>query len=632
MQKNKQEYYAYYYNKKLVRLKGMLITLHLAIGFLFINELIFTTFNPVEVALLLSLGFYGFLYYWAEPDTVDIVIGLTLWSITILACYFAWINSGLLDSALIVFPCVLMLSFFLGSALLSVPLYLFMMAMIGFFLFAHHHHWISTNSFSLRSYSIHAVDLSITISFFSLVTFFFVKDMKKAYIWISKKNILLEEQISTNNQLIYFNSLTHLPNEHRCEQLYPALLASINNTSKSLAVMSLDVHNFREINNTLGHDIGDLLLTELSTRLLLLEKEQASIFHFKAAELVIIKRAQNQQALSMFQEQLIQALSLPFQVNDYEIELFTSIGIAIAPTNGTDLNELLQKAHLTLHQTANKKVNSYHFYDSSITEQKKHDIELMTALKQALKNNEFELFYQGRVDLVTEQIVAAEAQIKWHRPGFSTLLAKEFIHSAETSGLITELNKWAINQACQTCAHWHQQGYDDLTIAVNLSAIDFRRGNLPHIVFKALQEHKLDARFLTLTINESVITDDIDHIKNQLRKLHAKGIRLAIDNFGYGYSNIHVLSQFNISIVKIAPSLINQLLASEPHQQIVKSLVQLSHSIGFINIGDDVENKQTCALLKSYGCDLGQGNFWSPALTKQNFEKTLNSKEIAHIS
>jgi EAL domain-containing protein (putative c-di-GMP-specific phosphodiesterase class I) len=246
-------------------------------------------------------------------------------------------------------------------------------------------------------------------------------------------------------------------------------------------------------------------------------------------------------------------------------------------------------------------------------------------LKTAIKQQEFELYYQPIVNLATNQFVGAEALIRWRKNGI-LIPPNEFISVAEETGLIVEIGRWVLETACTECAKWQKNGLKGITVAVNLSPLQFKRGNLPNHVFRALQNAKLDPSLLELEITESLFIDDVKNIEQQIFLMVERGIYFAIDDFGTGYSNLNYLSKFNASTLKIDMSFVQGMWGNLQQQHIVNAIIKMSHLMELENVAEGVEDAETAAILKAQGCVYGQGYYWSKPLPAAEFVKLAQSE------
>ena len=246
-------------------------------------------------------------------------------------------------------------------------------------------------------------------------------------------------------------------------------------------------------------------------------------------------------------------------------------------------------------------------------------------LKIAIEQQQFEMYYQPKVDLATNQFVGAEALIRW-RKGDTIIYPNEFIPVAEESGLIVEIGRWALETACAECAKWQNDGLKGMTVAVNLSPVQFKRGNLPSHVFRALQKAVLDPNLLELEITESLFIEDAEHIERQIYLMVERGIYFAIDDFGTGYSNLNYLSKFNASSLKIDMSFVRNMEGNIQLQHIVNAIIKMSQVMELENVAEGVENAETAEILKAQGCLYGQGYYWSKPLPAAEFVKLAQAQ------
>lgn len=243
-----------------------------------------------------------------------------------------------------------------------------------------------------------------------------------------------------------------------------------------------------------------------------------------------------------------------------------------------------------------------------------------------MKTGQLVLFYQPKIDFKNNQIVGVEALIRWQHPTRGLIAPNEFIPVAEESGQIVDITKWAINHACKDISKWQAAGHGDVSVAINISIVDFRSGVLPQIVFKALSSHNINPNLLELEITESTIFEDTDHVQEQINKMSARGISFAIDDFGTGYSNLGYLNQFNVTILKIDQSFIRNIVDNSHNQHIVKAIISLSKSLAIENVAEGVEDLETADWLKINGCALGQGYYWAKPLSFVDFCQLLTKE------
>jgi EAL domain-containing protein (putative c-di-GMP-specific phosphodiesterase class I) len=331
-----------------------------------------------------------------------------------------------------------------------------------------------------------------------------------------------------------------------------------------------------------------------------------------------LKRVPDFATLQDFCHQTIRLTILPLSISEYDFELNCSIGGAVTPFDGQTFEELNRKASFAVYKAREEESHSYHFYESDMEASINKRLNMNHELKIAIEQQQFELYYQPKVNLATNQFVGAEALIRW-RKGDTIIYPNEFIPVAEESGLIVEIGRWALETACAECAKWQKNELKGMTVAVNLSPIQFKRGNLPSHVFRALQKEELDPNLLDLEITESLFIEDAEHIERQIYLMVERGIYFAIDDFGTGYSNLNYLSKFNASSLKIDMSFVRNMEGNIQLQHIVNAIIKMSQVMELENVAEGVENAETAAILKAQGCLYGQGYYWSKPLPASEF-------------
>jgi diguanylate cyclase (GGDEF)-like protein len=572
-----------------------------------------------SAALLVTLTIILILYFFVTSDTTNIVAGVLLWTIAILATYLAWINNALFDTAILVFPCVLIFSSLLGGGALLYPLIVFMLVVLYFFAYA-------VNTGFLEPKPTNEINLWGKANNIAIILLVYVLAIKLVSSYIKRliKRLFDENQRSKNikekaDHLVLNDYLTQLPNDLSCRQELEKIIETSRANDEIVGFLSFSLNNFKWINSSLGHEVGDKTISYLAERLAKLVNKQRSLYRCSGNEFIFIVTVKDYESISEFSYQLVQAIYRPFQIDSYDIEVTCSIGISIAPFDGTTFQALRQKSHMALSHAKDDEPNSYKFFEIEMEDYVNNRVKMVQDLRQAIALQEFELFYQPKVDIFSNTIVGAEALIRWRKGGNELISPEVFIPVAEASGLISEIGKWVLEKACVDCKQWHENGVGSLTIAVNLSPIQFRRGNLPSIVFRALKQAGLDPSFLELEITESLFIDDTERISEQIYQISTKDISIAIDDFGTGYSNLNYLTKFNASTLKIDMSFVTDMVHVEQKQHIVNAVIKMSKEMGLENVAEGVEDLETVEKLKQFECQYGQGYYWSKPLPNNEF-------------
>jgi diguanylate cyclase (GGDEF)-like protein len=432
-----------------------------------------------------------------------------------------------------------------------------------------------------------------------------------------------------SDKRILFDELTNLPNAEKCKI---ELVEIIKNTPKDTSIIgfvTLHMNNFNWINSTLGHKFGDQVLRELSKRFVKLQDEQTYVYRTSGIKFTFIKQVPDFAALQDFCHHAIRVTILPLSISEYDFELNCALGVAVAPFDGLTFEELNRKASFAVYIAKKEEANFYHFYESDMEASINKRLNMNHELKVAIEESQFELYYQPKVDLATNQFVGAEALIRWRKDGI-LISPDEFIPVAEETGLIVEIGRWALETACAECANWQQTGLKGMTVSVNLSPVQFKRGNLPNHVFRALQKADLDPNLLELETTASLFIDDATHIEQQIYSMVEHGVYFAIDDFGTGYSNLNYLSKFNASTLKIDMSFVREMVGNLQLQHIVNAIIKMSHVMELENVAEGVEDAETAAILKAQGCVYGQGYYWSKPIPAKEFVKLALAQQVIY--
>lgn len=370
-----------------------------------------------------------------------------------------------------------------------------------------------------------------------------------------------------------------------------------------------------------SHSICDESLKQLANRLTSFSNDSTAIYRFQENEFVILKRSLDYRGISQFAEKMHQVCCQTFHVTDFDVALQSDIGIALAlaPFDGSCMAELRHNSHLAMHTKNKDDKTDFNFFDQAMAIKEREKLQLTKALRSAIANKEFILHFQPKVNLATEQIIGAEALIRWISPEYGNVPPTVFIPLAEQSGVITDITHWVIEHSVNACLQWHELGFNKLCIAVNLSAEDFKRGNLATQTMSILHQANLPAHFLELELTESMLMDDINHIKKQINDLRSFGVSFSIDDFGTGYSNLGYLTKFNVSTLKLDRSFVMNICQSTNELQIVKAIIEMSKSLSITNVAEGIEDKETANILTKLGCEVGQGYLWSKPLSQLDF-------------
>ena len=429
--------------------------------------------------------------------------------------------------------------------------------------------------------------------------------------WVAT-HVDVTEQRRSEAKIVYMaqhDALTDLPNRALLKERLERGLAITRGQGTNLAVLMLDLDRFKEVNDTLGHPAGDVLLQIVATRLRACVRETAFIARLGGDEFAVIEYVTNPAAeAAALAEKICVALGEPFDLGEHQVTAGTSIGIAIAPDDGENSEKILKSADLALYSAKNDGRGTFRFFEPELDQRMHARRNLERDMRSALVNDEFELHYQPVVDIRSGEISGCEALLRWHHPERGLVMPAEFIPLAEETGLIVPIGEWVLRTACAEAAKWPAH----LRIAVNLSPAQFRSKKLVPVVLDALATSGVGARRLELEVTETVIMHDSEAVFATLVQLHALGVRIALDDFGTGYSSLSFLQKFSFDKIKIDRSFVNELSgANEEARLFARAVVRFAVSLGKTTTAEGVETREQLDILRADACVEMQGYYFS---------------------
>jgi diguanylate cyclase len=435
----------------------------------------------------------------------------------------------------------------------------------------------------------------------------------------------VQEAISQLNDLVYYDSLTNLPNRLMLRDRFEHILPPEPQPHCFIPVAVLSLDQLNRFNHTLGTDYSDLLLQAVTERLLWYVGPEGTVARLNSEQLALIfPPLADKQAVEDIVHRLLALFSHSFTVFHDEVFLSSSMGIALYPDDGEEIDSLLQSANIAMHQAKQQGGNCYQRYTVAIEEKSYDRLMLEMSLRQALDRNEFILYYQPQVNLKTGKIVAAEALVRWIHPERGLVSPAEFIPLAEETGLIVRLDEWVLKNACEQAQLWQQAGYD-LTIAVNLSGLQFNQPGLTQRVINIIRDSQLNPHYVEIELTESALVQNPELAICILRDLKNFSLQLSLDDFGTGYSSLSYLQQFPFDTLKIDRSFVRDLMESPKNCAIINAIIQLARQLNLTVIAEGVETREQYNFLKQNQCDLMQGYYFSPPLTLVAFEELLTN-------
>jgi diguanylate cyclase (GGDEF)-like protein/PAS domain S-box-containing protein len=427
-------------------------------------------------------------------------------------------------------------------------------------------------------------------------------------------------------RLAFFDPLTELPNRTLLGDRAARAISAARRRNGSLAVLFLDLDHFKNVNDSLGHRIGDSLLLEATRRLLDVVRGEDTVSRLGGDEFMLIIQGVDADGAARVAEKLLATFSEPFHLENQEILVTASIGIALYPADGTKFETLYSAADTAMYRAKRDGRNGYCFFTVEMQAQAMRYLKVENALRHALQQNEFRLVYQPQIALADGRVVGAEALLRWQQPALGDVPPSEFIPIAESSGQILPIGEWVLRTAAAELKTWLDDGIGELTMAVNLSAVQFRHPRLPEAIVEIAGEAGLPARLLELELTESTTMDDPERARVTLERLNGVGVRLAIDDFGTGYSSLGYLKRFKVHKLKIDQSFVRDLLVDPEDHAIVQAIIRLAGSLEMRTIAEGVETAEQREVLRAMGCDEIQGWLVSRPLDAAAFGEFLAAR------
>ncbi|MCT7359356.1 putative bifunctional diguanylate cyclase/phosphodiesterase [Thalassolituus pacificus] len=573
--------------------------------------------------------------WFAHQQKPGIAANILLWALTTMLSVLAWHSGGVRDMAVLGYPGVLIFAAILGNVRLFSGLLLFIVGycslMAALTITGYFHPFLPDVEFKHLVFT----DVILLITGFSV--YLLLRDQRRLMRGLREENQRVRNSQQTIARLASQDQLTGLSNRRFAEESYTRLYQRCLRDEHPLAVFFLDLDNFKPVNDSLGHAAGDLLLQQLSGRLQAISRAEDVLCRFGGDEfLMMVALDGEEEQLTTIAQNIKAAATTPFFIMQTQIEISGSVGIALAPEHGTEFNTLCKYADLAMYQAKHEGRSVYRVYNDDMGRANIDKFNLMTQIRQALKDKQFRLFYQPKMDIRSGRVCGVEALIRWPQPDGSYIAPDDFIPLAESSGVIADIGHWVLQEACEACMRWRQQGHGSVGVAVNLSYVQFRDGSLERSVQQVLRQSGLPSSALELELTESMLIGEGDDISRQLSAIHQMGVSFSIDDFGTGYSNLGYLRRFNASRLKIDKSFITDLGVSQRDEPLVRAIIQMAASLGLHSVAEGVEDEATLNLLRQLGCDEAQGYFWSRALPEHEFIAWLKQhnaiSELPHSS
>ncbi len=579
----------------------------------------------VHVPTLLALS--GALWAWARGRQ-QLASAVLLATVTAAISLLVWKNAGLRDPAMLAYPAILVFAGTMAGRRLFALTLASILGFVAVVAMANVQGW-HVNPVPTHSVA-NLIDVVIVLSLSAFVIWLLAGDLHAALAGLRAENARVRESQARIEYLATHDALTGLPNRTLAQDRFAQAVAHAERAHSGVAVMFLDIDDFKHVNDSLGHPQGDALLRESARRLAGALRAEDTVCRQGGDEfLVLLADAADADDVAEVALKLLAVLARPFTIDGHEITSSASIGIAMYPGDGRGFDELLKKADIAMYAAKAAGRHTLRFFADDMNAGLQHHVRLLAGLRSALAQNELMLHFQPQIDLASGRIVGAEALLRWQHPTLGLVPPASFIHVAEQSGLVVQIGAWVLQQACRQMKRWHDAGLADLVVSVNVSPMQFQRGGIEQDIAGALEASGLPARALELELTESLLLQDSTKLSAQLLRLRALGVGLAIDDFGTGYSNLGYLKRFEVGRLKIDQSFIRRLASDRHDEAIVRAIVQMAQNLQLATIAEGVESAAVLARLAEMGCTEGQGLFWSAALPAEEFEAYVRRQRSA---
>ncbi len=569
--------------------------------------------DSTVIILITGLFFTGLAYFFYTKKKHNISSYVLLVTLSLMLLALSIRGAGIFDLSVMGYPVLLIFAAVLGGSGLFFVVFSLTIIQTAFITYLTLTESIEPN-IPIFSWP-HLVFLLVIISIMGFSIYVLITDMKMLFRSLEEKSTKVQKSRREIRRLARYDSLTNLPNRFYAEKLFKKQLEKCQQTNSLLAVFFINLDNFKPINDVLGHQAGDKLLKALATRLVKVLAHEQKFIRFGGDEFVALSIVKDEfkEAKSIC-EKLIDNCKQPFEIEGTDVMVSASIGVAFGPRHGSDFDQICRRSDIAMHKAKENGRNTYFIYNDLLDVTSQSNFKLLQSLRIATIQNQFELFYQPIINLKSGRIDTIEALLRWPQSDGTFVPPTRFISISESSGLINQIGEWVIEESCKFCAHLRRMGYSDIRIAVNLSPIQFNRGNLQSIIERALNKTDLNASALEVELTESLLMQDTKQTRNQINNLRRLGVSVAIDDFGTGYSNLRYLHDFKASRLKIDKSFIKSL--DDDDESLVSTIISMADNFELETVAEGIENAVTLEKLREMGCNLGQGYFWSEPISE----------------
>jgi diguanylate cyclase (GGDEF)-like protein len=540
-----------------------------------------------------------------------------------------WAYDGLREEGAIAIPSVLMFSYIIGDKHLYKILCLITVInalVLGF---------VNSAGLYVNVVAAGSLDAAITIvlitTLLSVAAWFLARDLRQVSSDLFDEHNLLLCSQQEIEKLVYLDQLTGLSNRASSKILFNDAVRASKANNIPIYIMYVDLDNFKNINSLYGKKFGDQYLIETGNRLRNIISVDDYLCRMGGDEfLLIFGSLLNDDDADIVANEIQELVKNPFFQNGKIVSSTTSIGIASYPNDGCDFDSVIKKADIAMYYAKNKGRDGFHLYSKEVNEKFFDTLSLISDMRTALKKNQFHLAFQPKILLTDNNVIGAEALLRWIHPTHGFISPEIFIPIAEKSGLITDIGNWVIKQSCIACNNWSAAGFTDVSVAINISTIQFNDVSIVDRIKENVKETGVNPKNIELEVTESLLLHDTFTFRDTLDQIKRLGIKISIDDFGTGYSNLAYLKTINVDALKIDRSFIQNIEEQEHNKNIVKAIIQISNSLNVKVIAEGVETKKIADLLRAMGCQIGQGYFWAKPIMEDEFIEYLTNSKLKY--
>mgnify|MGYP001809928759 FL=1 len=601
------------------RVRQLILLLMAALGvFVIINLTLLEA--RVQAPLVAGVALLGAALWLQQRGRVEQSLLMVLWVMTFVATAMIWMRGGIRDLVVLAYPCILVLAAMALSPRRLMALGGTMVLSLALLVWGEISGWYQPNVPPVGPWSFFNRALILVVV--AVIGRTMARDLHAAVARAESESSRAKDSAVRLAFLVQHDALTGLPNRLLVQDRFAQALARSRRDGTPLAMLVIDLDDFRRVNDSLGHGVGDAVLQRMAERLRVLAAETDTLGRLGADEFVVVStELADAEALAVFAQRLLDGLAEPFERDGLCITCGSSIGIARFPHDGDTFETLLNRAEAAMARAKADGRNAFRFADAEVDLDVGEHLRLVSELRAGIDRGELELHYQPIVHLGSGRVGAVEALVRWRHPERGLVAPGAFIPLAERSGLIHPLGVWALEEAAAQARRWEARGLPSLVVSVNVSPVQLAQGELDVVVQRVLAANALPAKQLLLELTESSLVGDAEPLRNRIARLRAIGVGLSIDDFGTGYSNLGYLQRFDVQALKIDQRFVRGLADGPQGEAIVRAIAQLAASLGIRTVAEGIESAGEAERLKALGCDAGQGHWWGDAMPAAVFAR-----------